>query len=144
MEKESVGTLALEEAHPSAYAALRWIRSLDPLEIIRWQEAYSSVALSGNRLAEVCSETLSRLLDGKPVSDRYLLGLAWSMRYGKEDERIALRKSGRTGSKAEGSRTEEIKTKGRGRKSKAEGKASRETGEEVTPARRRKVRRKAG
>jgi len=30
----------------------------------------------------VCAETLNRLMSSKPVSDRYLLGLAWTMRSG--------------------------------------------------------------
>ena len=52
-----------------------------PLPVLVIQlEAFSSCAIEGNRLAEICSETLDRLLKSEPVSDRYLLGLAWAMR----------------------------------------------------------------
>jgi hypothetical protein len=78
---EERGTLELTEPHPSALHALKWIRSLPATTIFTWQEAYASCSIEGNRLAEVCGETLRRLMDGEPVSDRYLLGLAWSMRY---------------------------------------------------------------
>jgi hypothetical protein len=40
---------------------------------------FSSLAIEGNRLAEVCYGTLRRMIDGQPVSDRYLLGLAWEI-----------------------------------------------------------------
>lgn len=48
------------------------------------QESLASTALSGNRSAEIMSETLRRLLNGEPVSDRYLLGLAWFLRNWKD------------------------------------------------------------
>jgi len=43
------------------------------------KEALASTALSGNRLAETCMGTIDRLAKGEPVSDRYLLGLAWTI-----------------------------------------------------------------
>lgn len=74
------GKLMLGEAHPASFMAREWITKLPPEEIALWQEAFASVALAGhNRLAEVCSETFRRLLAGEPMSDRYVLGLAWAM-----------------------------------------------------------------
>ena len=70
------GTLREGEPHPSAKMALRWIMARQG-SLGMAQEALSSCAIEGNRSAEICSETLRRLLNGKPVSDRYLLGLAW-------------------------------------------------------------------
>lgn len=72
-------TLKPTEPHPAAREAIRYLMSLDDRDIAMWQSTFSSCALSGNRLAEVCSGTLSRLVHHKPVSDRYLLGLAWTM-----------------------------------------------------------------
>jgi hypothetical protein len=43
-------------------------------------ESFSSCAIDGNRFAEVCGETLRRVMSGEPVSDRYILGLAWAIR----------------------------------------------------------------
>ncbi len=78
------GVLALKEPHPASKVALAWLRSQPREELMMWQESFSSCAIEGNRLAEVCSETLRRLIDHKPVSDRYLLGLAWAMRFKEE------------------------------------------------------------
>jgi hypothetical protein len=51
-------------------------------ELAMWLEAFSSCAIEGNRLGAVCVETLRRILSGEPVSDRYVLGLAWAIRMG--------------------------------------------------------------
>lgn len=75
------GTLAPTEFHPAARAAMAWLRTLPAADLYAWREAFASTALEGNRLAEICGETLDRLLRAVPVSDRYLLGLAWTMRY---------------------------------------------------------------
>lgn len=73
------GTLKPLEYHPAADAAMAYIKSLSITERASWSEAFASTALSGNRLAEICSETLHRLRTGQPVSDRYILGLAFTM-----------------------------------------------------------------
>lgn len=74
------GELKLGEPHPAAITARDWIASRSPENIALWQEAFASCGLRGNRLGEICGETLRRLLAGEPVSDRYILGLAWTMR----------------------------------------------------------------
>lgn len=74
------GALEPTEPHPAIGSAQRWLGSLRVEELLRWQEVFASTAIEGNRLAEVCGETLRRLLDQEPVSDRYLLGLVWVMR----------------------------------------------------------------
>ena len=76
---EKLYKLNIGEPHPASKDALDWIYALTPTELSIWQESFCSCALEGNRLAEICSETLHLLLHGKPVSDRYLLGLAWTM-----------------------------------------------------------------
>ena len=77
---EERGTLPPGAPHPAARSALAWIRKQSVPTLIQWQEAFASTALAGNQMGEVCGETLRRLLEGEPVSDRYLLGLAWMMR----------------------------------------------------------------
>ena len=74
------GTLRPGRPHPAAKSALAWIRTQSLPTLLQWQEAFASTALEGNFAAEVYCETLRRLLEGEPVSDRYLLGLAWMMR----------------------------------------------------------------
>jgi hypothetical protein len=59
-----------------------YIKSLGPAQLAMWRESFASSALEGNRLAEICGETLERIMTGQPVSDRYLLGLAWAMEEG--------------------------------------------------------------
>ena len=51
------------------------------------QESFASNAIEGNRLAEAGGETLRRFLAGKPVSDRYALGLIWTIRAMEEMDR---------------------------------------------------------
>ena len=78
------GTLRDGEPHPAAHDANAWIldyaRLNDAETLPRLLEAFCSTGMSGNRLAEYCGETLRRLMNGEPVSDRYILGLAWTMR----------------------------------------------------------------
>lgn len=78
----SRGELEPAEPHPAAYEAKAWISKQPPEELYKWREAFASCAIEGNRLGDVCAETLNRLLNSQPVSDRYLLGLAWTMRSG--------------------------------------------------------------
>ena len=80
------------EYHPAADYAMRWFRNTSITSRMTWAEAFASCAISGNRLAEVCSETMRRLLHGEPVSDRYLLGLCWILR--GEDDEISSDKDG--------------------------------------------------
>ena len=79
------GTLKDGEPHPAAESARDYIASLGFKKLAMWQEAFASCAIENNRLGEVCSETLGRLMKGEPVSDRYLLGLAWTIRKGDTD-----------------------------------------------------------
>ena len=83
------GELSPGEPHPSSLDALEWIRSIPASSLCTYQEAYSSCAIEGNRLSEICTETLRRLMAGEPVSDRYLLGLAWNLR-DIEDSKIPM------------------------------------------------------
>lgn len=77
------GTLNPGEYHPAANSAAAWIRSRSVADLMMWQEAFASCAIEGNRLADICGETLRRFLAGEAVSDRYITGLAWEMRYGE-------------------------------------------------------------
>lgn len=74
------GELKVGEPHPVAYDAKEYLAGLGVEKLMMYLEAYSSCALEGNRLGEICAETLDRLIHGKPVSDRYILGLAFSIR----------------------------------------------------------------
>lgn len=71
------------EYHPAADLAMNWYNAFkiaQPKRYFRIVEALASNALSGNRLAELCTSTINRLEKGEPVSDRYLLGLVWTLR----------------------------------------------------------------
>ena len=81
------GTLKPTEAHPSAQSAYNWI--IDNFSFIDLQmarEAFASCAIESNRLGEVCTETLNRIMNNEPVSDRYLLGLAWALKGLKDNQ----------------------------------------------------------
>ena len=75
------------EFHPAALSAMKFINSLSLEEKSRWLESFSSCAIEGNRLGEICAETLNRAMTGQKVSDRYLLGLAWTIKNGMEREK---------------------------------------------------------
>jgi len=83
---EDKSTLLTGEPHPAALEALDFVRSLPLEELMKWHGAFASCAIESNRLAEVCSGTLNRLINKKPVSDRYVLGLAWTIREGLKEE----------------------------------------------------------
>ena len=73
------------EPHPAALAAMAWLQNIPLPELFQWKETFASLAIDNNRLSEICLGTLDRLLSGKPVSDRYLLGLAWTIRSDRTD-----------------------------------------------------------
>lgn len=76
--EETFGTLKEGEPHPSAHIAYKFFQEYCAQNnVFVLLEALASTALSGNRTAEICCETMQRILDKKPVSDRYLMGLAW-------------------------------------------------------------------
>jgi hypothetical protein len=74
------GNLDPTEPHPAAQNALDYIKTIKYTDLMMWQESFASCAIEGNRLAEICSETMHRLLTGQTISDRYLLGLSWTIR----------------------------------------------------------------
>lgn len=89
MPDEDRSTLAERETHPSTQSALEYISSLGLDKLTAYLEAYSSCAIESNRLGEVCAGTLNRLLKQEPISDRYLLGLAWSLKTMEENSKDA-------------------------------------------------------
>jgi hypothetical protein len=87
------GTLRENEPHPAAESARQWlfryVSRQGPNELFLLQESFASNAIEGNRLSEVCGETLRRFLAGEPVSDRYAVGLIWTIREMEEMSEIA-------------------------------------------------------
>ena len=77
-------TLRADEHHPAADSAMAWLQSYfarkGPEEAFMLLESFASTAIEGNRLAEICGETLRRFLAGEGVGERYILGLAWTIR----------------------------------------------------------------
>jgi len=70
----SEATLEIGEVHPMAPNAMKFVKeNITMMDI----ESIASCAIEGNRTAEICLSTYNRLERGEPVSDRYLLGLAW-------------------------------------------------------------------
>lgn len=69
--------LSVGENHPACEIAKRIVAErIAQMGGFILLESLSSCAIEGNRLAEVCAETLGRLMNGKPVGERYLMGLA--------------------------------------------------------------------
>jgi len=82
----SNGTLSDGEPHPAAISALKYVQSLGLLKLSLYSESFASCGLAGNRLADVCGETLRRVVNGEPVGDGYILGLAWELKNMEEAE----------------------------------------------------------
>jgi hypothetical protein len=76
-------TLNHDEWHPMAEHAVQYVRSNLSAHTI---EAIASCAIEGNRAAEICMGTIHRLQNREPVSDRYILGLAWMLREMKDND----------------------------------------------------------
>jgi hypothetical protein len=79
---DELGTLGLNEHHPSVHHAFKWLKQilcLDPLGTVMTREALASCSIEGNKLAEVCGSTLDRMSKGEDVGERYVFGLAWHM-----------------------------------------------------------------
>ncbi len=77
-----VTEIKADEFHPAARQAYRWLKGFmitNQGDYLRYKEALASAALSGNRQAEICMGTIDRLATAQPVSDRYLLGLCWTI-----------------------------------------------------------------
>ena len=74
------GTLQAKESHPAVEIALAYFNSLSYDTLLAYQLSFSSCAIENNRLAEVCAETLYRLMTDEQVSDYYFLGLVWTIR----------------------------------------------------------------
>lgn len=71
-----------EEYHPAANSAYCWLKGFmvsNPEDYVRYKLAMSMAADSGNRQAQICMGTIERLQTSQPVSDRYLLGLTWTI-----------------------------------------------------------------
>ena len=81
------GTLEALEPHPAAHSAQIYLAKLAGQgKLLTYQEAFASCALEGNRMGEVCVETITRLCKSRTVSDRYVLGLAWAIRDMEEQD----------------------------------------------------------
>lgn len=71
-------TLKSGEVHPITDRAYAYV--LQNLSESVIAELKKGSEMGNNRLCEVCYGTVLRLREGLPVSDRYLIGLAWLMR----------------------------------------------------------------
>ena len=80
------GTLVGTEPHPAVESARVWYNSIPYTEKTLWIESFASAAIEGNRLAEICLETMNRMRNREMVSDRYFLGLVWTMRFTEKKE----------------------------------------------------------
>lgn len=79
MPTEYHDTLQPGEPHPGVNSAMEFLNSLGIEKLLLYREAFSSCAIEGNRAGAICSGTINRLLAHEQVSDRYILGLAWTI-----------------------------------------------------------------
>lgn len=75
-------TIAADEFHPAARQAYRWLKGFmitNSEDYLQYKFALQAAAADGNRQAQICMGTIDRLSKAQPVSDRYLLGLCWTI-----------------------------------------------------------------
>lgn len=72
------GELKERELHPATKEAITYIvgRIDNPILL----ESLASCAIENNRLAEICLETIRRIKNKEAVGERYILGLAWTLK----------------------------------------------------------------
>jgi len=80
-EPPTRGTLADREPHPAFASAVEWFQQQTPDDLAKWRESLASCAIEGNRLGEVCCETLDRIDKRQPISDRYFMGLILTLKH---------------------------------------------------------------
>lgn len=71
-----------DEFHPAARLAYRWLKGFmvtNPDDYARIKMALNIAADHGNRQAQICMGTIQRMARGDSISDRYLLGLCWTI-----------------------------------------------------------------
>lgn len=74
--------LRADEFHPAARSAYRWLKGFmvtNSGDYTEYKKLLAAAAMTGNRQAAICIGTIDRLALAQPVSDRYLLGLAWTI-----------------------------------------------------------------
>jgi len=59
------------EPHPAAQHAMVFLRMIPLTELLTLKEAFASTTMSHNRNAEICGETLRRLLDNESQTFRF-------------------------------------------------------------------------
>jgi hypothetical protein len=73
------GELKPGQPHPAVWIAKQYLEGLGLAKLLLLLEAFSSCAIESIGNSEIYAETLDRLLNNKPLSDRYLMGLAWAV-----------------------------------------------------------------
>lgn len=79
----SHGILKQDELHPAAQVAMEYVNKFitdNIRETILMLEAFENMSHSGDRLSIVCHESLRKVINCESIGERYLLGLAWTMR----------------------------------------------------------------
>lgn len=73
-------TLEKGEQHPASLEAMQYIFNYSQEDLIRYHSMFKEMAESGNRLGQICAETLRRIFNEEVITDKYVLGLAWAIR----------------------------------------------------------------
>lgn len=68
------------EVHPAALSAAAYLQSLGQMKLLEYKQALSLFGGQGDAVGLKLSETMAKLIELSPVSDRDLLALAWVIR----------------------------------------------------------------
>lgn len=69
-----------EESHPAVVTALRFLDTLSVYKLQEWLRFFNNCSKE-NTLAKKCAATIRSLIKGESISEKDLLGLAWTLRF---------------------------------------------------------------
>ena len=72
-------SLSENEAHPATHVAWKYIQSLGEENLKLLETNYCTLGNEGNKIAAIAGETLRRIRGKETTSDRYIMGLAWTI-----------------------------------------------------------------
>jgi hypothetical protein len=77
------------EIHPTAELALQFLESLPYGKLKQIGSILKANSIRGIKQAQVCEYALNNFLDGLPLTDTHILGLAWTLLVILKEQKVA-------------------------------------------------------
>ena len=79
IDENYIDILNSDEPHPAYITALNFLNSIPIGEFPKIKEFMEKNSKDGVKIGEVCVWAIDRFMTGKPLTDRHILGLAWTI-----------------------------------------------------------------